>query len=99
VSLYQAFGLNDRQIGIISEAIAKREYYVTSSNMGNRLINLGLGKLELAFYGAGTSPQERNRVDDLKAAHGDKWVSYWLESKGLESYVRQWLEIERQRAK
>src|SRR5208283_1305682 len=81
--LYEAFGLNERQIEIISEAVRKRHYYVTARDVGHRLIDLGLRNLELAFYGAGTTPQERQRLNELKMIYGEDWVAQWLEDKGL----------------
>ena len=91
--LYQSFGLNERQIEIISEAVRKRHYYVNARDVGNRLIDLGLGKLELAFYGAGTMPQERARVRELQQSHGEFWVAKYLEEKGLEKEAEEWLLI------
>ena len=73
-TFYQAFGLNERQIEIISEAVRKKHYYVTARDVGHRLIDLGLKNLELAFYGAGTTPQERQKVKELKKNYGDNWV-------------------------
>ena len=65
-TFYQAFGLNERQIEIISNAVRKKHYYVTARDVGHRLIDLGLKNLELAFYGAGTTPQERQMVKEFK---------------------------------
>jgi len=90
---YEAFGLNERQIQIISESVRKKHYYVTARDVGHRLIDLGLKNLELAFYGAGTSPQERNKVKELKKDHGDNWPAKWLESRGLNMEARQWLAV------
>ncbi|MDE2028705.1 MAG: hypothetical protein KGJ11_09210, partial [Candidatus Omnitrophica bacterium] len=93
-TLYQAFGLNDRQIAIISQAVRKKHYYVTARDMGQRLIDLGLRDLELAFYGAGASPQERVRVKELQQRYGDHWPAAWLRDKGLIEQAQEWLEIE-----
>jgi len=46
--IYEQFGLNERQVEIISQAIPKREYYFQSRN-GNRLFDLGLGSVALAL--------------------------------------------------
>src|ERR1017187_114532 len=40
--LYRAFGLNERQIEIISKSVRKKHYYVTARDVGHRLIDLGL---------------------------------------------------------
>lgn len=49
--LYQGFGLNDKQIKILSEAQYKREYYI-KTKLGCRKIDLGLGELALAVCGS-----------------------------------------------
>jgi len=90
---YQAFGLNDRQIEIISSAVRKKHYYVTARDMGHRLIDLGLEGIELAFYGAGTTLQERQKVDQLRKDHGDIWVAKWLEERGLIAQAQEWSSI------
>ena len=46
--MYQALGLNSRQIEIISSATPKRDYYVVSPE-GRRLIELALGPVALSF--------------------------------------------------
>jgi type IV secretion system protein VirB4 len=93
--LYQSLGLNDRQIEIISDAVRKKHYYVTARGVGCRLIDLGLESLELAFYGVGTSPQERQIVKELEKSYGDSWPAKWLESKGLVSEAKEWLAYHR----
>lgn len=97
--LYQSFGLNDRQIEIISEAVRKRHYYVNARDVGNRLIDLGLKKLELAFYGAGTMPQERARVRELQKTFGDYWVPQYLIEKGLAQEAESWMLIKEEMEK
>ncbi|MBF0511412.1 MAG: hypothetical protein HQL13_03690 [Candidatus Omnitrophica bacterium] len=92
-TLYQAFGLNETQIQIISSAIRKKHYYVTARDVGCRLIDLGLGPLELAFYGAGTLPQERQMVQDLRKTYGKNWVAEWLKYKGLSREAKEWLTV------
>ena len=82
-AFYEAFGLNERQIEIISGAVRKRHYYVTARDVGHRLIDLGLKDLELAFYGAGTTPQERQKVRELRSEYGEQWVAQWLKFKGV----------------
>ncbi len=46
-SVYQTFGLNERQIEILATATSKRDYYY-SSTKGNRLFQLGLGPCALS---------------------------------------------------
>ncbi len=90
---YQAFGLNDRQIEIISRSVRKKHYYVTARDVGHRLIDLGLKNIELAFYGAGTDPLERQKVKELKEYYGENWVSKWLEHRGLNEQALEWATI------
>ena len=48
LSIYRRFGLNDRQIEIVARATPKRDYYCQSA-CGNRLFELGLGEVALAY--------------------------------------------------
>src|SRR3546814_9806511 len=57
--IYERFGLNDRQIEILSRATPKRDYYC-QSRRGNRLFELGLGDVALAFTAASS------RTDQIK---------------------------------
>ena len=50
-AIYRRFGLNDRQIEILARATPKRDYYC-QSRRGNRLFELGLGDVALAFTAA-----------------------------------------------
>src|SRR5216684_4124076 len=51
MAIYRRFGLNDRQIEILARATPKRDYYC-QSRRGNRLFELGLGEVALAFTAA-----------------------------------------------
>ena len=68
---YERFGLNERQIELIARATPKRDYYL-QSRRGNRLFDLGLGPIALAFCGARIPPSQR-LIDRLLAgaAPGD----------------------------
>jgi type IV secretion system protein VirB4 len=65
---YERFGLNDRQIELVSRATPKRHYYLQSAR-GNRLFELGLGPIALALCGA-SDPASQKRIDDILAEHG-----------------------------
>jgi type IV secretion system protein VirB4 len=65
---YERFGLNDRQVELVSRATPKRHYYLQSAR-GNRLFELGLGPVALALCGA-SGPEWVERVDALLAEHG-----------------------------
>ncbi|NTZ47737.1 conjugal transfer protein TrbE [Lelliottia aquatilis] len=79
--IYETFGLNSRQIEIISMAIPKRQYYVTSPK-GNRLIDLALSPLELAFVGISDKPELRELKSCIQR-NPDSWYFDWLKYKGV----------------
>jgi len=80
---YQRFGLNDRQIELVSRATPKRHYYLQSA-AGNRLFELGLGPIALALCGA-SDPATQARIDALLAAHGPAgFAARFLEEAGLD---------------
>ena len=80
---YQRFGLNKRQIQIISSATPKRDYYFQSRS-GNRLFDLQLGPIALAFCGVG-SEQGHSDLDHVLEGNGPKdFAVNWLDFKGLD---------------
>lgn len=79
--VYQSFGMNLRQITLISEARPKRQYYVTSP-IGNRLMDMSLSPLELAF----TAISDKIQLKQLRQTvsdHGEGWYLEWLKEKGV----------------
>jgi type IV secretion system protein VirB4 len=81
-AIYQRFGLNDRQIEIIARATPKRDYYC-QSRRGNRLFELGLGPIALAFCAA-SSKADHVAIDRVLAEFGrDAFVETWLADRGL----------------
>ncbi len=79
---YARFGLNARQIALISEATPKRDYYFQSPS-GARVFELGLGPVALALCGAGT-PQDQETLDRVMAeTEGEGFAATWLTEKGL----------------
>jgi len=80
---YEKFGLNDRQIELISRAIPKRQYYL-QSRRGNRLFELGLGPVALAFCGA-SSPADQALIDSVLADNGgDNFAAKFLDARNLD---------------
>jgi type IV secretion/conjugal transfer VirB4 family ATPase len=78
---YRAFGLNDRQIEIVSRATPKRDYYC-QSRRGNRLFDLGLGEVALAFAAA-SSKTDQILIAELMQAHGRTgFAGAWLKARG-----------------
>jgi type IV secretion system protein TrbE len=81
-AIYQRFGLNDRQIEILARATPKRDYYC-QSRRGNRLFELGLGDVALAFTAA-SSKSDQAAIAEILAAHGrGGFVAAWLNHRGL----------------
>jgi type IV secretory pathway VirB4 component len=68
MAIYRRFGLNDRQIEILARAIPKRDYYC-QSRRGNRLFELGLGEVALAFTAA-SSKADQALIDRVLTEHG-----------------------------
>ncbi|MBY6243774.1 conjugal transfer protein TrbE [Methylosinus sp. Sm6] len=82
-AIYRRFGLNDRQIEIIARATPKRDYYC-QSRRGNRLFELGLGPIGLAFCAA-SSKTDHATIERILAEHGsDGFLRGWLIERGLE---------------
>lgn len=82
-SAYVRFGLNERQIELISRSTPKRHYYLQSAR-GNRLFELGLGPVALALAGA-ADPATQTRIDALLVEHGaDAFAAHFLAECGLD---------------
>jgi type IV secretion system protein VirB4 len=82
-SIYRRFGLNDRQIEIVARATPKRDYYC-QSRRGNRLFELGLGEVALAFTAA-SSKADQAAIADVLATHGRAgFAAAWLRHKGFD---------------
>ena len=80
--VYRRFGLNDRQIEIIASATPKRDYYCQSA-LGNRLFDLGLGPLALAFAAA-SQRSDLNAITAILEGFGpDGFAAAWLRHRGL----------------
>ena len=79
-AIYRRFGLNDRQIDILSRAIPKRDYYC-QSRQGNRLFELGLGDIALSLTAA-SSKADQNAIARLFKKHGhDGFFVAWLKHR------------------
>jgi type IV secretion system protein VirB4 len=84
--VYEACGLNQRQIDLIAKARRKADYYFTSPD-GARLFGLALTPAELAFYGTlpGRSLQEtHHQMRQAAKLHGSEWPAAWLRKLGHE---------------
>ncbi|MDR5729989.1 MAG: conjugal transfer protein TrbE [Terriglobia bacterium] len=79
---YERFGLNARQIELIARATPKRHYYL-QSRRGNRLFELGLGPIALAYCGA-SDPVSQTLIDRLLAEHGqESFAAEFLRARDL----------------
>jgi type IV secretion system protein VirB4 len=80
--VYERFGLNARQVEILSVAAPKRDYYAQTAR-GNRLFELGLGPIALGLCGS-SSPDDQRLVDRCVAEHKSKdFARAFLQAKGL----------------
>jgi type IV secretion/conjugal transfer VirB4 family ATPase len=81
-AIYRRFGLNDRQIEILARATPKRDYYC-QSRRGNRLFELGLGPVALAFCAA-SSKTDHAAIERVIAEHGrEAFTPAWLVDNDL----------------
>ena len=81
-AIYRRFGLNDRQIEILARATPKRDYYC-QSRRGNRLFDLGLGDIALAFTAASAKSDQAAIAEILGQNGRAGFVSAWLKHRGL----------------
>lgn len=85
---YRKFGLTDDEIGILSMAVKKRDYYYKSV-LGTRLFQLSLGKLTLALF-----RQQANVMRDKtgKEYRWSDYCQYLLEMKNTKNIRRGFVE-------
>jgi type IV secretion system protein TrbE len=82
--IYERFGLNPRQVEIISRATPKQDYYAQTAR-GNRLFKLDLGPLALAICSASTL-QDHKLMDQLLREHDEVgFVIAFMRAKGFEA--------------
>jgi type IV secretion system protein VirB4 len=75
--------LNDRQIEILARATPKRDYYC-QSRRGNRLFDLGLGEVALAYV-ASSSKTDQLRIAELtETGEPGGFAAAWLRARGAE---------------
>lgn len=81
-TIYRRFGMNDRQIEILSRATPKRDYYC-QSRRGNRLFELGLSEVALALCAA-SSKTDQAAIEAILAEHGrDGFLPAWLRARDV----------------
>jgi type IV secretion system protein TrbE len=82
-AIYEGFGLNSRQIEIVATAEPRRDYYY-QSRLGNRLFDLDLGPIALAFAGASTPEGQRVIDAVMVSAPSEGFAGAWLRHRGLD---------------
>ncbi len=82
-AIYRRFGLNDRQIEILARATPKRDYYC-QSRRGNRLFELGLGDVALAFCAASSKADQAAIAEVFADTGRDGFAAAWLRRRGLD---------------
>ncbi len=88
--LYQSLGLNDREIGLLASAEARR-HYLHSSPRGSRLIELALGPYALVLLTPApgkTVLQMHELARSLRGEHGSAWFGEYLEHRGLREWAQ-----------
>jgi type IV secretion system protein TrbE len=82
--IYERFGLNPRQVEIISRATPKQDYYAQTAR-GNRLFELDLGPLALAICSA-SMLADHKLMDQLQREHDEVGFAIaFLRAKGFEA--------------
>jgi type IV secretion system protein VirB4 len=76
----------DRELDLLRYATPKMQYYVVSQ-LGRRLIDLGLGPAALAFTGVNGN-EERALVGKVMLEHQEAWRAEWLRLRGLPEWAR-----------
>jgi type IV secretion system protein VirB4 len=82
-AIYAGFGLNARQVEILARATPKRDYYCQSP-VGDRLFDLGLGEVALAFAAASSKQDQAAITRVLDAAGPEGFAGAWLRHRGLD---------------
>jgi type IV secretion system protein VirB4 len=82
-AIYERFGLNARQAEIIARATPRRDYYC-QSRRGNRLFELGLSEVALAFCAASAKTDQAAIARVLAEAGREAFAAAWLRRRGLD---------------
>jgi type IV secretion system protein VirB4 len=91
-AIYAKFGLNERQLRILQHARPRRDYYLTSPD-GNRLFDLGLGPLALAYCGA-TSAEVQALAKAIYGEHPDDFNARYLAARANDAAPDRRLSVE-----
>jgi len=84
-AFYERVGLNERELDILQVSVPKQHYYVVSK-LGRRLVDLGVGKVALAWVGV-NGREERQIVESVMQQRPETWRTEWLRLKGLTNWA------------
>lgn len=84
-NFYDKVGLNERELDLLQVSIPKQHYYVVSP-LGRRMVDLGLGKVALAWVGV-NGREERQSVESVQEENRDGWRAEWLRRNGLPKWA------------
>jgi type IV secretion system protein VirB4 len=76
----------DRELDLLRYATPKMQYYVVSQ-LGRRLIDLGLGPAALAFTGVNGN-EERTLANKVMLEYPEAWRAEWLRLRGLPEWAQ-----------
>ena len=88
---YEEFGLQDRQLDLLVDAIPKRDYYIYSKS-GQRIVDFDFGPVTLAFTGV-SDPRDIKRIAELSDTYGQVWPLHWLSERLPNDIKDGWLEF------
>jgi type IV secretion system protein VirB4 len=84
-AFYERVGLNERELDILQVSVPKRHYYVIGK-LGRRLVDLGVGKVALAWVGV-NGREERRIAESVMEEFGGGWRAEWLRLRGLPNWA------------
>lgn len=90
--LYREFGLNTKELNIITDATERKDYYF-KSNKGSRLFDLSLGQIEIAFI-ASTDLESQSEALKLseRVKSADEFCKEWLKYKDVKGNIEEVLK-------
>lgn len=84
--IYRSMGLGRRDVERVASAKPKTHYYHITPE-GQRLFELALGPLAMAFCGASTK-QDLATIQQLRKRHGHRWVEPWLKQRSVRNTLQ-----------
>ena len=79
--MYSLFGLNDKEIDLVKNLHAKKQYFYKST-LGGRIFDLALSPTEFKFVSA-TSKRDQLKVAQLQSLPPDEFIEVWKEEGPL----------------